>query len=115
MMPGEAPRVRIEIDIFSGRLNPKWELDVKDAEEIVALLRLQRQPSKQNPEPQAMGFRGFIVDVSVGGTAQRIRVKGHLVGQDRQVTLDPDRTIEKFILKVLPNDLRKEFIDVLPR
>jgi hypothetical protein len=49
----------VELDIFSGRPNPRWSLSgrgVRDLEE-----RLERLEPVQADEPRALGYRGFVI------------------------------------------------------
>jgi hypothetical protein len=50
----------IEIDVFSGRPNPRWELSPAEGDELLARLQEQSLPPGASPPPRA-GYRGFIV------------------------------------------------------
>jgi hypothetical protein len=52
--------MRVEIDIFSGRPNPGWNLSPDHVEELLARLYKQELPHGDRP-PSRLGFRGFIV------------------------------------------------------
>jgi len=54
----------VELDIFSGRPNPKWNLSgerVRHLEE-----RLERLEPVQADEPHALGYRGFVIRSQTG-------------------------------------------------
>lgn len=52
--------MRVEFDLFSGRVNPSWALDDAAADELRGLVA-QRAPSA-GPEPSvpSLGYRGFL-------------------------------------------------------
>jgi hypothetical protein len=53
-------KIRIELDIFSGRQNPSWELTEKEATEMLG--RMKNLPSSPLPLiVPGLGYRGFIV------------------------------------------------------
>ena len=59
--------MRVELDIFSGRINPSWEVTGNDAAQLVD--RLASGPVLPVDEaPALLGFRGFIVSASPGET-----------------------------------------------
>ena len=56
--------VEVELDIFSGRPNPKWNLSglrVRQLEE-----RLEGLEPVQADEPHALGYRGFVIRTKSG-------------------------------------------------
>jgi len=90
----------VELDLFSGRPNPRWELDDRSA---TALRRLQStlRPADRAPaEPPGLGYRGFsYVDGAESGRAY----KGY-VRTRRAVLADPGFKVERFLLDTLPSD-----------
>lgn len=63
----------VEIDVFSGRPNPRWTLTQQQTTHVEQLLR--DLPSTSGPAASGLGFRGFIL--SEGD--RRIRVGSGLV------------------------------------
>jgi len=52
--------IEVELDIFSGEPNPKWELSEEQIEELEARLRVFFVSTKpQTPPP--LGYRGFFI------------------------------------------------------
>jgi hypothetical protein len=49
----------VELDVFSGRPNPKWSLSTDKIRELVA--RLRRLPRGGHQEPGELGYRGFLI------------------------------------------------------
>lgn len=93
----------IELDVFSGRPNPSWQLDVQARKELVSLLNALPPAQTPAPEVPGLGYRGFTF--GIGGPA---RAYGGFVDMPMRVLADPDRTVERFLLEQLP----PEFSDV---
>lgn len=108
------PRVRIELDVFSGRENPSWELSREDAREIIALLRSKNERAAQPHPLKGLGFRGFVITVKRDEHEERYLASGPVIELGRQQYLDPESKIERFIVATMPAKLRNEFSDVLP-
>src|SRR3954447_20325215 len=53
---------RVEIDLFSGRPNPSFELDPRATHELLGLLGNLKQSDKA-ARRDGLGFRGFAVNV----------------------------------------------------
>lgn len=102
--------MEVELDIFSGRANPRWRLDhIVESE----LLRLHGQlvaTAREAPEPPGLGYRGFLYRLA----ACDWRAYRGFVLTRTQNLLDPDSAIERLILQTLPDDLRhlKERIEL---
>jgi hypothetical protein len=95
----------IELDIFSGRPNPRWQLDERIARQLAALHRKLPAIGEPRPEPSGLGYRGFIYSLD-GGPWRASR--GVVFGSD-QMLADPARAIERLLLDHLPaeyGDLR---------
>jgi len=68
-------KIRIELDIFSGRQNPSWELTEKEATEMVG--QMENLPSAPlQPDIPGLGYRGFIISNPgrIAGLPVQIRV-----------------------------------------
>ena len=96
---------RVELDVFSGRPNPTWQLADVDARRLAELVvGLARVPGSA-PQPPALGYRGFLVALPGG----RYRVWGPHVFAPDDHRADPARTVERFLADRLPaehGDLR---------
>ena len=55
--------MRVELDIFSGRPNPSWELS---ADEVAELTRrvATLSPCDEAPVEVGLGFRGFVISTA---------------------------------------------------
>jgi hypothetical protein len=91
--------VIVELDIFSGRVNPRWLLDEARAK-VVADLQHRLEPSAVSPpEPPGLGYRGFLYDLD--RTTWRAW-RGSVSAADL-VLADPARAVERWLLASLPD------------
>jgi hypothetical protein len=97
----------VELDIFSGRPNPRWQLDESSARRLAELHHGLRPTAERTPDPPGLGYRGFVYTVE---DATWRAWKGSVVGPG-QVLADPDITIERWFLDQLP----AEYADLRPR
>jgi hypothetical protein len=51
--------VDVELDVFSGRTNPRWKLTEKEATELAS--RLHELPEAGKAASFGLGYRGFVV------------------------------------------------------
>jgi hypothetical protein len=92
--------VVIELDVFSGRPNPRWELDEPSARRLVEIHRQLDASVRASAEPPGLGYRGFryILD-DVAWRAWNATV----LGGGRSLA-DPDRSVERLLLDRLPTE-----------
>ncbi len=107
-----------ELDAFSGRPNPKWQLTDGDAQKVRQLLsRLPAHTGKAG-EPPGLGYRGIVLhtdDSPSGPTSLRI-YSGFVVIYDSagdRVLRDQDRTLERFLLTTAETTVDRGLIDSL--
>lgn len=101
----------MEIDLFSGRPNPSFELDPQATGELIGLIATMKRSQLTAAPQDGLGFRGFIV--SVEGHPQ-LHVSGPAVSSGSEQFVDESRTIEKFLLSRIPPEQKRQFQDVLP-
>ncbi|HXQ17278.1 MAG TPA: hypothetical protein VN814_21890 [Caulobacteraceae bacterium] len=89
--------MRVELDLFSGRPNPSWELDEAGVREFERLMT-RLKPGFATPEPPALGYRGFLLQ-AVSGVSRAYR---GFVFMPQGVLDDPSCSIEWFLLDGLP-------------
>ena len=87
----------IELDIYSGRPNPRWEVDGEAESKLRRLLDGLALATTPPPEPPGLGYRGFVF-----GNSRAYR--GHVAAGDALLA-DPDRSVERFMLERLPPEL----------
>jgi hypothetical protein len=90
----------VELDIFSGRPNPRWQLDEPSGRRLAELHHGLRPAVERPPDPPGLGYRGFIYTLE---DASWRAWKGAVVGP-RQVLADPDVAIERWLLDQLPTE-----------
>jgi hypothetical protein len=100
---GEIP-LQIELDAFSGRPNPRWELTGTQAAEFLTLLRALRPAHGSHSMADGLGYRGFIVsanDGPVGGYDDIRLYRGTVLarrGGRTETFSDPERVLERWLL-----------------
>lgn len=105
--------VQVELDIYSGRVNPTWKLSSnEDAEFHKLFSQLPRTPA--GTVEDGLGYRGMIVS-NLGGTVadfESVRFfKGIVIGkrQGREnVFLDRDRALERWLFLTSQGRLDEE-------
>lgn len=90
----------VELDVFSGRPNPRWRLDERNHRQFLKLLGAL-SPAAVAPDPPALGYRGFVC-ADPSGT-RRI-YKGYVRGP-RGVLHDPSFSLERFLLDRAPSEV----------
>ncbi|MBS0248754.1 MAG: hypothetical protein JSR61_19220 [Proteobacteria bacterium] len=101
--------VKVEIDVFSGRSNPSWILSQDEQRRLVGLLDLETHRQVPGASNDGLGFRGFIIHVG----DREIHVRGTIVLKDGASFLDRSKSVEKFLLETMPEELRREFSDLI--
>jgi len=107
-----------ELDAFSGRPNPRWQLTEEDAEKVRQLLsRLPAQTDKAE-EPPGLGYRGIVLhmdDGPSGPTSVRV-YRGSVVIHDsagERLFRDRDRTLERLLLTTAERTVDRGLIESL--
>jgi hypothetical protein len=96
----------VELDAFSGRPNPRWELtETQQAAEFRTLLRALRPARGGAWTSEGLGYRGFIVRGNGGPVDgyDEIRLYRGTVhartGDHTESFSDPDRVLERWLLR----------------
>jgi hypothetical protein len=94
----ESMKINIELDVFSGRPNPSWVIEDKEAEELSKLL--QNLPISPKPIPVGeLGYRGFVVTIN---EKEIYRIYATVVFKEtepKQVLLDKNH-VEQLLLNM---------------
>jgi hypothetical protein len=89
-----------EIDIFSGRPNPRWPLSETETVQVTRLMESLDPPTGAHaPDPPGLGYRGFRLRDSSGSTWTAY---GGFVHSANRLLADPKRSVERFLLHHLP-------------
>jgi hypothetical protein len=99
------PKLRIEIDIFSGRPNPIIALTDRQSREAMRLLKDMRRLEKGEPTlppVPTLGYRGLIVQqvgTPAAGLPRSFRFAGGIIAGARVPMAAPDDALEQLILE----------------
>lgn len=91
----------VELHVFSGRPNPRIDLDEQQADVLRELHRRLSVTERPAPAPPGLGYAGFSYR---DGDVLVIVYDGY-VRADGQVFADPSMSLEQFLLDQLPEDL----------
>jgi hypothetical protein len=97
--------LQIELDAFSGRPNPRWELTGAQAAEFLTLLRALPPAQGSHFTAEGLGYRGFVVSANDGQVNgyDDIRVyRGTVLsrrGNRAETFSDPERILEHWLLR----------------
>ncbi len=88
----------VELDVFSGRPNPRWELDEQSSKGL-RQLEARLTPARSAPaEPPGLGYRGF----AYSDASSPVRAYRGYLRTSRGVLADPTFSVEKYLLDQLP-------------
>ena len=97
--------MQVEVDMFSGRLNPHWELTVPESQEFARRFQSLSAHKGEGFVNEGLGYRGLIVRESgeeVEGDREIVIYNGLVVskrqGKSKQFT-DPNRALEKWLIQ----------------
>jgi hypothetical protein len=102
---GPLPTLLVELDAFSGRPNPQWELSGPLAAEFAARLRALPPAPDARFDHDGLGYRGFVVratDGSLNGFDEVRLYRGAAfarAGGSAKTFSDTDRTLERRLLE----------------
>ncbi len=107
----EEVSVQVELDIFSGRENPKWLLTASEADAVRQKLRsLSDNPNSSPPIFNGLGYRGFLLTNITDDcviTVWRETVIIHQ-GATTSAKVDQKRQLEQLLLKSAESHLAPE-------
>ena len=88
----------VELDVFSGRSNPRLELDEHGSRKLRQLQSLLKATGRAPAEPPGLGYRGFLYSDAAGS----VRAYRGYVKTARAVFADPAFSVERFLLEQVP-------------
>jgi len=89
------PEVEVQLDVFSGRQNPRWTLSADRARELQALLQ-GLEPTERR-EPPGLGYRGFVLTAR-DGTLRAFESVLSITFDDRTAYFRDVRGLEELLL-----------------
>ncbi|KQS48110.1 MULTISPECIES: hypothetical protein [unclassified Sphingomonas] len=91
--------MRVELDIFSGRPNPVWELDAPGSTALVTRLASLSEHAPGAVELQGLGYRGFVFHSETHtGRAWR-----GFIDTNGRTLYDPTFAVERLLTSHLPD------------
>jgi hypothetical protein len=112
--------VDVEVNLYSGRPNPRFPLTNDDVTDILGRLAAL-PPTTHAPPATALGYRGLILtDDTARGPFARVEVsRGLVVAQDhhgdRHRFLDPDRALERHLVALADRHLEASAVENIRR
>lgn len=88
----------VELDVFSGRPNPHWELDGSSSQTLRQLQGRLTAARRAPAQPPGLGYRGFLYSDPTG----HARAYRGYVTTARAVLADPSLSIERYLLDQVP-------------
>ena len=88
----------VELDIFSGNPNPRWELDGSHSQRLLQIQDGLETSDLAPAEPPGLGYRGFRYSDATG----RVRAYRGYVKTTQAVLADPSFSIERYLLDQIP-------------
>lgn len=97
--------MQVELDVFSGRPNPRWNLTSQEAKEFVNRFQALPQHLERSAIEEGLGYRGLIVtelDEPIQEYEEILVANGLVIAkQDRQSErfTDQNRRLEEWLLQ----------------
>jgi len=113
--------LQVELDIFSGRPNPVWELTAPQATEFMARFQMLQSIEKPPSGANGLGYRGFVVRPAAGvlNGFDEVRVyRGVAVareGNRAKAFTDPERVLERQLLSSSRDHIPEPILQDLER
>jgi len=106
--------VTVELDIFSGRPNPRWRLSQEDADLLMATVADLPEATPVLPVGH-LGYRGLAVELD--GTRLLVQQGTVLItrGDTTTYRADPDRAVERWLLDTGRPALDPEIVALVDR
>jgi hypothetical protein len=109
-------RITIEVDVFSGRPNPSWELSADEARTLLQMLDGARSGPRREPcAVPGLGYRGLNVKIFRAAGLSHWRAFDGCVEHDGRAFDDGKANVESFILRSMPPGLKSDLAAVLPK
>ena len=112
--------VQVEVDLYSGRENPRWDLgEAETALFRTRLADLLPAGAGVSSVPDGLGYRGLHVAIRTDGATRHLRIAAGVVivesatGAERRSLRDPGRGLEKWLLRTGKEHLGAELLRYL--
>jgi hypothetical protein len=110
------PRITVEVDVYSGRPNPSWQLNAVQARLVLRMLSGVSRPGRsgRSCELPSLGYRGLNLTIVEGERTSTWRVFNRCVDHDGRAFSDAGARVQAFILRTMPPNLKSDLAGVLP-
>ena len=110
--------VHVEVDLYSGRENPSWDLRETEAEEFrTRLATLSLDTDGRPAGHEGLGYRGLRITVDSSEGMQRIAVAAGVLtietASEHLVMRDQDRALERWLLRTGKEHLGADLLQYL--
>jgi hypothetical protein len=108
----------VEVDLYSGRLNPRFSLDAETEAELVRRLAALPPLGSRAVPREGLGYRGLRIEGQAAAPFSQIVVSDGVVlvydraGGERQFA-DPGRTLERWLVETSAAHLAPGELDML--
>ena len=99
-VPSREVHLQVELDAFSGRPNPRWELSSEQSADFAARFRSLKPANAAAAAGEGLGYRGFVVRSLDGYDEVRI-FRGTVTALrsgKTELLSDPDGALERWLL-----------------
>lgn len=112
-----SPIIKVELDIFSGRPNPSWELRDGQAQTLLNMLAGIRRSSAERRfhSPPDLGYRGLYLRIVADSQPSTWHVFDGNLEHNGQFFDDSARTVEAYVFRSMPEQLSKDLSAILPQ
>lgn len=106
----------VELDIFSGRPNPRWMLSSSDAQRLCDFIEKAAQHEKVS-SPEQLGYRGiFVTDLQTcGGDPVNLRIGNGVIATQGQSSsdwlADPGQQLELWLIDTGRGQIDDKILD----
>ena len=117
----EVALLEVELDTFSGRPNPRWELTGAQAKEFITRLLALPPTQASRPGGEGLGYRGFTVKArgeSMDGFDEVRLCCGAVLarrGGRTETFRDPGRILERWLLDSGRNEVPESILRYIQR
>jgi hypothetical protein len=110
----ETLNANVELDVFSGRPNPSWQLNAADIGEVINKLQQARQTHPVRRSEGKLGYRGVTLRINRGTQFDIWIINDGLILHEGTQLEDPNREIESLILHTMPKEIEDQVRGILP-
>lgn len=91
--------VDVELDVFSGRPNPRWSLGSQEETELFERMSSLPAGGGSFDDLPSLGYRGLRLHIITGNREHTVRVGHGLVQIDDDLKADPSSGLERWLLE----------------